>query len=155
RVISRFPNSTRGEAMNFLRKHKGGAIAVAVFLVVACIVGFAWHLRPDPHLARLKQLGDQLRSDEARNMTREERRQLFDEMGAEFDKLTPEQKQKLLAERFAEMHRRQMEPIKKYFELPEEERTAFLDAQIEREEAWRKEREQRRQQNGGGGGCGG
>jgi hypothetical protein len=117
-------------------------------LLVLGIVGFAWHWRPNPHLARIKQLGEQLRGDEGQNLSPEERRQLREQIRAEVAQLSPEEREKWGRERSAERRRRMQERLEKYFALPEDERTAFLDAEIDRQEA----RRQQWQRDGDSGG---
>jgi hypothetical protein len=134
--------------MNFLFKHKRTVVTVVALVLVLGIAGFAWRLRPDPHLAKIKELGEQLRGEEAQNLPPEERRKLWEEMRSEMEQLTPEQRDKLREEFSAERRRRMKERLEKYFSLPEDERTAFLDAEIDRMEA----RRQQWQRNGDQGG---
>jgi hypothetical protein len=85
-----------------------------------------------------------------RDATPEQRRQNFEQIHQEMEKLTPEQRQEVWQERHQAREQRLDKEIKTYFSLPQQERVAFLDKQIKEQEKRRKEMEARRNQPGQG-----
>jgi hypothetical protein len=116
-----------------------------LLLLLFLVGGVTWAARPDPHLARAKELQAELFSPEARNLPPEERRARFEEFRNEVKRLTPEQKHDLSAP----MREKQRAELERYFTLSAPEKTRYLDEKIDRSEKMRKDREQRAKANGG------
>jgi cobalamin biosynthesis protein CobT len=123
--------------------------------VVILLIGggvWAWMSRPDPQMEKVKQMGAELF---AGNKTPEQRRQQFELIRQEAEKLTPSQQQELRELGRQQFERRMDQQIAKYFAMPPAERTAYLDKQIQEQEKRRKEWESRRPQSNASGGQGG
>src|SRR5947209_341549 len=113
---------------NFFRNRKRLALALGVLALLAMTMGAYYYLRPDPHVAKVQELRQQLMGEGGRNLPPEQRRQLWGQLRAEYDKLPEGERRKMEQEG----QRRFMEPIKKYFQLQTpEEKTAYLDQQIQ------------------------
>jgi DNA primase len=107
-------------------------------LLLAGVAGWTvWHYWPDRHLARAAELRDQLTGEAGRDLSAEERRQLWDQFRQEARQLSPEKRRAL----FSEQQRKRMQ---EYFALSEKERAAFLDRLIDQMQ----QRRQQWQQNG-------
>src|SRR4051794_39320213 len=91
---------------------------LALLLLLLLLGGGAWAGRPDPHLARAKELQAELFSPEAKNLPPEERRAKFDQFRAEVKALTPEQKRELSAPMRAKMKA----DLERYVALPPAEK---------------------------------
>jgi hypothetical protein len=125
-----------------------------LLLLLFLIGGTVWATRPDPHLARAKELQAELFSPEAKNLSPEDRKAKFEQYRAEVKNLTPEQKKELSEPMRAKMRA----DLERYHAMSQEEKARHLDEVIDRSEKMRKEREQRAKANGGqpgGGGPGG
>lgn len=105
-----------------------------VLLLLGTLLAF-WYLRADAQLARVRELQQQLRGDANRNLPPEQRREQWQQLRAEMDTLTPDQRRKLGDERQQAMRER----LKQFFAMSKQERAASLDKQIDRREAARKE----------------
>jgi len=116
--------------MEWLKKHKRWAMALAGLLVLGLGAWAFQSLAGDPQLARVKELQKQLRGEEARNLDPEQRKELWQQLREQMKELTPEQRQVLRKERqqaFAKT-------LNDFFALSPEEREAYLDKQIDRME---------------------
>jgi hypothetical protein len=82
--------------------------------------------------------------------TPEQRRQNFDLLRQEMDKLGPDQRREVRDQMREGFQRRMDEQIDAYFALPPQQRVAYLDKQITEMEKRRKEWEARRQREGQG-----
>jgi hypothetical protein len=122
-------------------------VALGLTLVVAAL---GWSFWPDRHLAAVKALRSELFSPEGRQLSQDERRQKFEQLREEEKQLSTSQRRGLRAEGM----RRRAAEINRYFHLPKEEKTKYLDGVIAREESRRKEW-QARMAAGGGGPAGG
>lgn len=123
---------------------------VLTVLLVAIAAGVAWAILPagpDPQVAKVAELQKKLFSEDTQ-VPREDRRQAFGELRQEMEKLTPQQRGQLMRDNPPPFMQRMQENIVAYFDLPEEERTAALDEQIDEMEARRKEWESRRGERG-------
>jgi hypothetical protein len=133
----------KGAAMN-KRKITVGVVAIML------IGGAVWAMmrnRPDPQVEKVKQMqAEAFKKD----TTPEQRRQSFELIHQEMEKLTPEQRHEVRHDMHQNFERRMDEEIKTYFSLPQQERIAFLDKQIKEQEKRRKEMEARRNQPGQG-----
>jgi Spy/CpxP family protein refolding chaperone len=125
----------------FSRKRLGIGLTVVLLLIGLAAAIFAFRAYRDrAHLARIKDIREELRSGQ---ISPEKRRELFAQLRTEGAQLSPQSRQELGKERRQEMEER----IKHYFSLSPKERKEFLDKQINNMQAWR-------QQNGGGGAAG-
>jgi hypothetical protein len=119
------------------------AIGVVVILLVA---GTVWALvrnRPNPQVEKVKQMQADAFKEGA---TPEQRRESFDLIRKEMDKLSSEQRREVGHEMRQTFERQMDRQIATYFALPKEQRAAFLDKQINEMEKWRKAMESRRAQ---------
>ena len=122
-------------------------------LLLLGLGGLGWAVRPDPHLARARELQKELFSREAKNLPPDQRKTKFEAYRNEMKQLTDAQKREL----FAPMRERQKAQMARYFAMSPQEKVRYLDEQVDRSERVRKEREQRARATGGqpGGGPGG
>jgi hypothetical protein len=106
-----------------------------ILLLVTGIGLLASALYHNSKLNSFKELRDELSFENMQNLSREEREEKFRALRDASEELTPEQRKELEKER----EREQEEKVKPYFALEtQDERTAYLDQQIEKEEAVRK-----------------
>jgi hypothetical protein len=121
-------------------------------LLVAIAGALAWAFLPagpDPQVAKVVELQKKLFNEDS-PVPREERRKAFGELRQEMEKLTPQQRDQLMRDNPPPFMRRMQENIVAYFDLPEDQRTAALDKQIDDMEKQRKEWAKRRAERGGG-----
>jgi len=109
------------------------ALILGILVSVAGTLGAYWYFRPDPQLVRVEEMREQLRSEETRNLTREQRRELFGQFRKEVEKLSIEQRRQLFAGRRNPFRER----LEKYFQSTRQEQLAMLDQTIQREEQFR------------------
>jgi hypothetical protein len=133
---------TRGEPPPPRRWRRRGAIA---FLLVG-LVGLAWAVRPDPHLARAKELQKQLFGPQAKGLSADERKARFAEYRGEVKRLSANQKWELSAP----VREKQKAEMDRYFALSPKEKLKYLDERIDRSEKARKEWGQKGKQTKGG-----
>lgn len=117
-------------------------VALALVLTTAVL---AWYFWPDRHLAAVKSLRAELFSQAGRQLPEDERRQKFEQLRAEEKMLSSSQRRGLRSEG---MQRRAAE-INRYFHLPKDEKTKYLDDLIAREEKRRQEWQARAAAGGG------
>jgi hypothetical protein len=129
-----------------MSKRKIG-IAVAVLLLLAGGTVWAFRGRADAAVEKIRQMQKDLAS-----VPPDGRRQRWEDLGKEWQKLTPDQQDKLRDERWAERERMMNKRVKDFFAAPPNQRQGILDKQINDDEKRRKEREARRAQGGGPGG---
>jgi hypothetical protein len=115
------------------RQRKG---AVAVSVVIALVL--AWLLWPNRQMARVKDLQKTLFSEEAKAFTPEQRREKFRELREATEKLSPDQRGQLRAE----ANKRQQTEMERYLKMTPAEKRNYLDQQIKRTEAMRKQMQQ-------------
>ena len=108
-------------------------LVVAILISVAGAIGAYWYFRPDPQLVKVEEMREQLRSEETKNLTPEQRRELFGEFRKEVEKLSIEQRRQLFAERRNPFRER----LEKYFQSSRPQQLAMLDQTIQREEQFR------------------
>jgi hypothetical protein len=106
---------------------------VAILVSVGGALGAYWYFRPDLQLVKVEEMREQLRSEESRNLTREQRRELFGQFRKEVEKLSIEQRRQLFAGRRNPFRER----LEKYFQSSRQEQLAMLDQTIQREEQFR------------------
>ena len=128
-----------------MNKKKIG-IAVVVFLLLIGGTVWAFKSRADAQLEKVKQM-----QKEMAGAPSDQRRERWDDLRKEIDKLTPEQRDKLRGDRWAERERQMDKRVKDYFAASPSKRKEILDKQIADDENRRKQREARRAQGGQGG----
>ena len=135
-----------------MSKNKKTVLALAILLGLGAMAWALLPAGPDPQLVKVQQLQEKLFDPDAK-IPDEDRRKAFGEFRQEAEKLTPEQRESLMRENpFA---KRMQQTVVDYFDLPEEQRVAALDKEIDRFEKFRKDREKRRGDRPGGGPPGG
>jgi hypothetical protein len=112
--------------MNDSKSKKRVVIASAVFLILTGIAA-AWFLRSDP-VDEVRQLRNQLFSEDGKKLSPEERKEGFQKVGTAMKSLTPQQRKEL----FAERQKKMSEDLDRFFKLSPEEQTAELDKRIDR-----------------------
>lgn len=121
------------------------AIAGAALLILTGSAAAYWHFRPDPQQIQLAKLEEQfkvLRSEETLSLPPQKQLEMMEQFRKESQSLPPEQRRKV-----EEWGRQWFKGVMdKYYELPEEQREAYLDAWIDRFEAMRQERERAREE---------
>ena len=134
---------------------------LAASIVLLLLMGLGWALLPpgvDPQVAKVTELQQKLFGEQSK-VSPEERRQAYGELRQESEKLSPEQRDKLMRDNPPPFARQMQKNIRDYFELPAEQRTAELDRRIDAMEARRREFEKQRGKSGdrpgGGSGFGG
>jgi hypothetical protein len=123
--------------VRFTTRQRKGFVAVSV---VATLV-LAWLLWPGRQMARVKELQKTLFSEEAKALSPDERREKFRELREVTEKLSPQQRTELRAE----ANKRQQTEMERYFKMTPAEKKKYLDQQIDRMEAMRRQM----QANGG------
>jgi hypothetical protein len=122
---------------------------VLALLIVVGLAGVVWAMLPpgpDPQMVKVQQLQEKLFNPDGK-LSDEERRAAFGELRQEADKLSEDQRMSLMREN--PMAKRMQQTVVSYFDLPEKERKAALDKDIDRMETFRKEMEKRRASGGG------
>ena len=130
-----------------MKQKKIFAALVVVFLLAA----LGWALLPagvDPQLARVTELQQKLFSEQS-PLKPDERRAAFGELRQEFEKLTPEQRDKMMRDNPPPFVRQMQKNIRSYFELPADQRKAALDRQIDEMESRRRQMTERFAKAGG------
>jgi hypothetical protein len=92
---------------------------------------------------------------EIEGLTREQRREHFEKMRTEFDKLTDEQKEILRDEGRREWEAREDQRMKDFFAKPRDQQMAELDKRIDDMQEWQKRRQERERNGDGDRGRGG
>jgi len=136
--------------MNLRSIVKWAATLLAVLLLVVGVVAAVRSVRASRQVAQVQELRKKLTDEEAREFTPEQRRELREQLNQEVQKLSPEQRRQLTQQR----RRQQAEEIDRFFKLPAQEQTAYLDAKIDEREARRKQREEAQAAQGSGDGTG-
>jgi len=135
-------------------------IAIGVALVLLAAIAWAiWPQGENPQVAKVRAMQQELFADgPGRDSTvpSEERRKAFGEFRQEMEKLTPDERDKLMRDNPPPFVRRMKKDISEFFELPLEKRKEALDRHIDNFEKMRRGMEQRFAQSGGrpGGGFG-
>jgi hypothetical protein len=135
--------------MNKIRKRL--LLALALLLLLLAGLGAMRRIRADRQLERVKELRGRMTGQARRNLTREQRRDLWRQMREAMDKLTPEQRRALMAERRQAMRER----LGRFFKLSKEEQEAELDRRIQRMEEMRQRRDAANRSAGASPGTGG
>lgn len=123
---------------------KRSLLLVVLFVLLAG--GLAWALLPeraDPEVARVVELQEKL-FEQNSEWPPEERREGLRELRGAIEKLSPEQRDELMKNGPPPPMRLMQRRVTAFFELPEEQRAAALDQQIDEMEERRQRWEQRR-----------
>jgi len=127
-----------------------------VLLLLLALGATAWAMRTteDPQLAKVMAMRAEIENE---NLTREQRRELFEKIRPEFEKLTEEQREGLFSDRRRQWEARERKELKEFFAMTPAQQTAALDKRIDRMQQWEKDRGNRqgRGDRGGRGGGGG
>ena len=114
-------------------------VTVIIAALVACGLGWWFLVRNDHQLEVVRQLQADAFRRENRDLSEEQRRAKFQQYREAYDKLSEAQQRALRQERSRGMQGRMTGQIRTYFELPEPQRVAFLDKQINEIEKRRRE----------------
>lgn len=129
------------------RRRRRWLVALLLLLLLG---GLGWAVRPDPHLARARELQKEL--FEAKDLSPDERKARFAAYRNEVKQLTEEQKREL----FAPMREKQKAQMDRYFAMSQKDKNKYLDDMIDRSEKMKKEPEKSGKGGGPpGGGSGG
>jgi hypothetical protein len=114
----------------------GGAAVIAL----AGAVG-AWMMweRPDPQVEQLLQLQQQVFNERTWDLPEAERDRLRQQFQDQMDRLSDAQREEVWSQMGQTFMQRMDDRIQEYFALPESERVAFLDREIDRWEDRRRE----------------
>jgi hypothetical protein len=118
--------------------HKQVLTAAGVLAAVLIAVAL-WRLRPDPQLARVKAMQQEL-ARAADSADAAERRRRWEEFNREQQKLSPSQRKEV----FGEFRKQRQAEIDRYFKMSKADKTRWLDRQIDREEQLRRSRQANR-----------
>ncbi|MBM4068430.1 MAG: hypothetical protein FJ271_05730 [Planctomycetes bacterium] len=119
------------------------AMAAAVLFLLLSAV---WIFGGESQINRVRRLQKELFSEEAKNMSREDRREKFKELGEEMRKLSPQERGQLEADRA----KKDAERMGNFFSKSKEEQSAELDKMIDKMEDGRKKFEENRGKRGKG-----
>lgn len=144
-----------------VKSSSGGAKRWAIVAtILLSMIGSGWfafgYFKGDD-LSALKELREKMRDD---SLTREQRRELGNQMRQEYEKLGPDQRRELWQARELRHNQEMQSHLAKFFALSPDERKKELDKQIDEMEKRRKQREKERAERanrdrGDGGGRGG
>jgi hypothetical protein len=133
------------------RSRKRWLLAAAVLLLLLTGLG-AWYFWPNAQMARVKEMRQQLLGEAGRKLSPSERRQKWEALRKEQEKLSAAQRKQL----GEEARKRRRQEVERYSTLSKADKVKWLDEQIDRMEAARRERQAGGGGNGGGrGGAGG
>ena len=127
------PDLPDSEEFAMFENRSRNILIVVVVTSILGTLGAYWYFRGDPQLARVEEMREQLRSEEMKTMTREQRREFFGQFRKEVEKLSVEQQRQLFAGRRNPFRER----MEKYFHASRQEQLAILDQTIRREEQFR------------------
>jgi hypothetical protein len=132
------------------------AIAAAMVLILACVLWAVTRSRPDPQVAKVEQMQAELGDESA---TPEQRRERFQQLRQEVEKLAPQQREQMFARFMQQRDAELQKKVAEYFKLSKQDRLAYLDKEIARMDEFRGGGRPRSAKssgkNGGGGGSGG
>ncbi|MEX2315687.1 MAG: hypothetical protein WD669_00950 [Pirellulales bacterium] len=128
--------------------NKKKVLFASVAVVVAA--GLTWAFLPsaaDRQVAKVVELQEKLFTENS-NIPLQERRQAFEELRKEAEKLTPEQREQMMRDNPPPFARQMQQQVVAYFDLPADKQQAHLDKQIDEMEKRRAEWEKRRAERG-------
>jgi hypothetical protein len=106
-------------------------ISVASIAILLMIIAVIWYCWPNNRVAAVRQLRAQLTGEAGRQLTPAQRRDLGAQVRDTVRQLTPVERRELDKER--------REQLRKYFSLAKKDKIAYLDKQIQRMEAARRQ----------------
>src|SRR5262245_55915737 len=112
-----------------MNKKKVGIVAA----VVLGLAGLTWAFMPsaaDRQIAKVVDLQEKLFTENPQ-IPPEKRREAFDELRREAEKLTPEQRDQMMRDNPPPFARRMQQEVVAYFDLPADKQKAHLDKQID------------------------
>lgn len=127
--------------MERLKKHKK-LLLVLLLLLLFAVMGAAWYMQPDPQLAKVKSLQQKLFAKDREEISKEARKERFQQFRHEVSKLSKSQKEQFFKEMQKQFMKKFENKLDNFFALPPDQRTAALDADIDREEARRRQWQQ-------------
>jgi hypothetical protein len=133
-------------------KTKYWILGACLLLIASAALVWAFYPRESPYSAQAQQLASKIMDE---NLTDEQRRAVRDEMRQLRDSVPEEQRGEVFRAMGEQFRQRMESHMREFAQLPEDQRDAFLDRDIDRMESMRKEFEKRRAErasNGGGGG---
>ena len=117
--------------MNLSENRKRIALASVAILLLLAILAVIWYCWPNRRVAAVQQLRTQLAGEAGRKLTADKRRELLGQIRDNLRQLTPLERR--------ELDKGRREQLKKYFSLSKREQIAYLDKQIQRMEAARRQ----------------
>ena len=132
-------------------KTKQRLAMVGSALLLLLITWFAW---PNSQVGKVRQMQQELFSTPRDQLSAEERKQKFDDLRAERDKLSPEEIKQLRQEKGKLFQQKMNEQATKYLAMSPVERLQVIDDRLAREQAMQVKRAQAGS-NGANGGPGG
>lgn len=133
-------------------KNKTWIVLVALLLVAS--LGWAYWSRGDAQVAKVAELQEKAFAN-AEKASPEDRRKAFEELRTEAEKLTDDQRAKMMRDNPPPFMKQFQKSVNDYFALSEADRVKALDKQIDEWEKRRKDWEARRAKGEGPGGKGG
>jgi cell division protein FtsB len=124
-------------------------------LLLLLLIGFGGYggyrlIRTDPAVKKVRDLRKELADA---NLSPDQRRDKFRQLREAMDKLPPQKREQMQREMAEEGRKRFEEQMKRYAKMSPDEKTRYLDQQIDRMEQFRQRRQQQNQ-NGSGPGTG-
>jgi len=130
--------------------------ASVALIAIVILGGLAWAflaVGPDPQVAKVVELQGKLFSENSA-VPPDQRREAFEELRKEAEKLTPEQREQMMRDNPPPFVRQMQQNVVAYFDLPQDQRKGHLDKQIDemekRRKEWEKIRVERSKQQGDG-----
>lgn len=124
-------------------------VLAAAFAVLLLLGGSVWgilRLSAEAQMAKVRDMSKSLRGEDMRSLPEDQRREAYQNLRAEYEKLDEAQQRQLREERYQRYLEHEEEEMDEYFALPPEQRLAALDDSIRRSEERRQEWEARRAQ---------
>lgn len=121
--------------------HKRPWVRRSLVLLLLLLISYGSYraIRTNPNLKKVRKLQEEFTSAAATDWTPEQRREKGQEMRAAMEKLTPEQRDSLSAERQKQFE----EQMRRYTQMSPTEKIRHLDGQIDRGEKMRQQFAQR------------
>ena len=138
-----------------MNKQKATWITLTSLLFIGAVSAsvYGWKMYKNQRVvAEAKELQAKMFDE---NTSREDRSKLWEEMRERRDNMSDAERQAFGKQMRDAMKQRMMQQIDQYFELPENERVAYLDQEIQRQEERRREWEERRREREANGETGG
>jgi hypothetical protein len=114
------------------------ASVVVVGVAICTLAWWCWPHREDPQVVTVKRLQQQL-FQQRESLSDAQRAQMFQQLRRETEQLSETQRQQLRRELFNGFYERMVAQVKKFHALPAEQRTVYLDEQIDAMESMRRQ----------------